>query len=109
MPLRHARHTDIPQMAAVYAAAFHDEDIVGKVLNPYRVQYPADYLRWWQQRVTESLWDYGHQMVVTYTIQDGKEVVTGVGDWVRKGEDWWKHWGLWGRWDPRKFYQYSWR
>jgi hypothetical protein len=106
MPLRPACADDLSAITATYAAAFYDEEFVGALMHPQRQAYPQDYHRYWEDNVTEWYWDYSHQLMVTYTIEqtgeDKREVVTGVGDWIRHGQGWEGYWGVWGKWDPRE-------
>ncbi|KAL8725210.1 MAG: hypothetical protein Q9166_007492 [cf. Caloplaca sp. 2 TL-2023] len=106
MPLRIAQQRDLSTIAAIYAAAFWGERVVGELMHPHRQAHPQEYLRFWRQEVTEWYWNYSHQMIVFYTIgktQQGveEEILTGVADWVRHGEGWQRLWGVWGWWDPR--------
>ena len=106
MPLRLARAQDFPEITAIYSAAFYNEDFMGALMHPHRQTYPQDYRRYWEYKVREWYWDYSHQLVVTYRVQETdkgrEEVVTGVGDWIRHGTAWERYWGLWGNWDPRE-------
>ncbi|KAL9012021.1 MAG: hypothetical protein Q9173_003183 [Seirophora scorigena] len=91
----------------LYAAAFYDEDVMGVLMHPHRGDYPQDYQRYWRDKVEEWYWDYSHQRLVTYTIKQTdkgeEETVTGLGDWLRHGHGWQRHWELWPSWDPREF------
>ena len=73
-----------------------------------QVEHPGDYQRWWTEQVTESYWDYSHVALVSYKLEDGKEVLTGAADWNRQGSGWQRVWRLrLGWWDPRKFFPFS--
>ena len=107
MALRLAQAREIPIIATIYAAAFWNEHVMGRLMHPYRGDYPDDYLRYWMQRVTEWYWDYSHQLVVTYNsnpsaVRESQATITGVADWIRYGDNWENIWGIRGRWDPRK-------
>lgn len=107
MPLRLAHADDLPVITTIFAAAFHDEEVIGAFMHPHRQTYPQDYRRYWEHQVMEWYWDYSHQLVVTYTVKHtnegkGGEVVTGVGDWLRYGKGWNRCWGVLGKWDPRE-------
>ena len=107
MPLRTARIHDLPAISAIFADAFWSERVMGELMHPHRAAYPGDYRRFWKRNVVGWYWDYSHQIVVTYVTKptdDGNEVdlVVGVADWERYGQDWMRYWGLWGKWDLRK-------
>ena len=104
MPIRVARHSDLSTISSIFAVGFHDEEVVGNILHPYRSQYPQDYLAYWRRKCWERWWDYSRVFVVSFE-QDGKggkEVLTGVAEWQKVGLGWERIWGLWGRWDPSK-------
>ncbi|OAP65570.1 hypothetical protein AYL99_01542 [Fonsecaea erecta] len=85
--LRLARLSDLPTIGQVFATAFHDEEVVGPLLHPYRHQYPDDYLAYWRRRCCERYWDYGRVLVVSCEKDPstGREVVVGVAEWERVG------------------------
>ena len=107
MPLRKAQRRDLPRIASTYAAAFWDEEVMGKLMHPYRQEHPQDFLRYWKHEVAEWYWSYSHQIMVSYETKptrdgDEEQVLTGVADWIRHGEGWERLWGIWAWWDPRK-------
>ena len=107
MPLRKAHRRDLPRIASTYAAAFWDEEVMGKLIHPYRQEHPQDFLRYWRHEVAEWYWSYSHQIMVSYETRqtrdgDEEQVLTGVADWIRHGEGWERLWGIWASWDPRK-------
>jgi len=90
MSPRAAHLDDLPAISAIYADAFSSERVMGELMHPYRKAFPQDYRQFWRQKVMEWYWDYGHQLLVTYTIKqsdDGqaREILTGVADWMRHG------------------------
>ncbi|CAL8584128.1 hypothetical protein XPA_009733 [Xanthoria parietina] len=106
MPLRKAQRRDLPRIASTYAAAFWDEEVMGKLMHPYRQEHPQDFLRYWKHEVAEWYWSYSHQIMVSYETKptrdgDEEQVLTGVADWIRHGEGWERLWGIWAWWDPR--------
>ncbi|KAI4244961.1 MAG: hypothetical protein L6R42_010318 [Xanthoria sp. 1 TBL-2021] len=110
MPRRIAQRRDLPSIASTYAAAFWDEEVMGKLMHPYRQEHPQDFLRYWRYEVAEWYWSYSHQIVVSYeTMQtsdgDEEQLLTGVADWIRHGEGWERLWGIWAWWDPRNLSQ----
>ncbi|KAI4169313.1 MAG: hypothetical protein LQ343_005811 [Gyalolechia ehrenbergii] len=107
MPLRIASTRDLPSIAAIFAAAFWHERIIGEVMHPYRENFPNDFRRFWRHQVEEWYWNYSHQLVVAYTVRQNEmgqdeEVLTGVADWIRFGKDCERLWDVWGWWDLRK-------
>ena len=104
MPIRVARYSDLYTITSIFAAGFHDEEVVGDLMHPYRFQYPQDYLTYWSRKCRERWWDYSGVFIVSYE-QDGestKEILTGVAEWQRVGLGSERVWGVWGRWDPSK-------
>lgn len=109
MPLRIAQRRDLPNIASTYAAAFWDEQVMGKLMHPYRQEHPQDFLRYWRYEVAEWYWSYSHQIMVSYETKqtsggDEEQLLTGVADWIRHGEGWERVWGIWAWWDPRKLF-----
>ena len=109
MPIRPAHFHDLPTISNILAEAFYDEEFMGPIMHPHRQIYPQDYHRFWEHKVSEWYWDYGHQLTVTYTVKkddegQSEEILTGVGDWIRYGKGWERYWGIWGKWDPRESY-----
>ena len=94
--LREARFSEQAQVGRVCAAAFWNDELFGKLIHPHREEFPADNDFYWSRRSQVSWWDYRHRcMVTTATDATGKELVTGVAQWVRLGkggrgmECWW--------------------
>ena len=109
MPLRKAQRRDLPSIASTYAAAFWDEEVMGKLMHPYRQEHPQDFLRYWRHEAAEWYWSYSHQIMVSYETKptrdgDEEQILTGVADWIRHGEGWERLWGIWAWWDPRKLF-----
>ncbi|EEP76165.1 predicted protein [Uncinocarpus reesii 1704] len=104
MPIRVARYADLATIPSILATGFDDEEVVGNLLHPYRKQFPQDYLADWRRRCRERFWDYSRVYLVSYVEEDatGKEILTGVAEWQRRGLGWERICGLWGWWDPRR-------
>ncbi|KIW27797.1 uncharacterized protein PV07_07504 [Cladophialophora immunda] len=104
MVLRLARLSDLPIISEILAVGFHDEEVVGPLLHPFRDQYPEDYLNYWRRRCRERYWDYSRVFLVSCEKdpRTGGEIVVGVAEWQRVGFGWAKVWGLRGFWDPRR-------
>ncbi|KAF2181603.1 acyl-CoA N-acyltransferase [Zopfia rhizophila CBS 207.26] len=81
MTVRPACYSDMPAMAAVAARAFHDDELFGTLMHPFRAQYPDDYEAFFLRRMRENWWDWSHVWWVA-TIDD--EVV-GIAEWEMKG------------------------
>lgn len=108
MPVRLARLSDLDAAARIFAAGFHEEEVLGQLLHPYREQYPDDFVQYWKWSCRKRYWDYARVLIVSFvekTDEDGRkrEVLTGVAAWNRMGPGWMKVWGLWGWWDPSKY------
>lgn len=98
--LRMANFSDVPLIARVWATAFFDDQVIGKLMHPHRDQYPEDVYWFLLRGIRERFWDWRHQFVVV-TVQDGgKERVAGAADWRRVGKGGEKR-ELWTI-DPRK-------
>jgi GNAT superfamily N-acetyltransferase len=112
MPLRLARHGDLPVISSIFAAAFYNEEVTGDWMHPYRHQYPLDYAGYWIRKMREKYWDYGNIFMVSYFVKDGEkpdgqqeEVVTGTAIWSRQGLGWERTWGIFGKWDVRRIFK----
>jgi hypothetical protein len=108
MPIRLAHHSELDTVAAIFAAGFHDEEVVGDLLHPRRKQYPQDYVGFWRRRCRERWWQYSRVFLVSFEQEDGngkggREVLTGAAEWARVGLGWEKVWRVWGKWDPSKY------
>ncbi|MCJ1430795.1 hypothetical protein MMC27_000145 [Xylographa pallens] len=103
MLIRIACLSELSTISAIFATTFHDEEVVGDLLHPYRSQYPQDYLAYWRRKCWERWWDYSRVFVVSCEqgANGGKDVLTGAAEWQKVGLGWQRLWGLWGRWDPR--------
>ncbi|KAH7064014.1 acyl-CoA N-acyltransferase [Paraphoma chrysanthemicola] len=80
--LRPARLTDLSSIAAVWAAAFFDDEIIGEIMHPHRNEHPDDVYWFLLRGIRERFWDWRHQFMV---ITDGGKVV-GAADWRRLGK-----------------------
>lgn len=111
MPIRLAHHSELDTISSIFAAGFHDEEVVGDLLHPRRKQYPQDYLGYWLRRCRERWWQYSRVFLVSFEQEEdgkgkgGREVLTGAAEWMRVGLGWEKVWGLWGNWDPSKYFK----
>ncbi|WEW58034.1 hypothetical protein PRK78_003501 [Emydomyces testavorans] len=107
MPIRIARYADFSTIPSIFAIGFHDEEVFGPFLHPYREQFPQDYLTHWHRQCRQKFWDYSKVFLVSYETEQGtgREILTGVAEWQRDGSGWEKVWGLWGWWDPRRLIQ----
>lgn len=56
--IRPARHSDIPAIAHLCAAAFMDDSLKGEVMNPYRDKYPHDVYLSHLREMRIKFWDY---------------------------------------------------
>ncbi|KAF2855373.1 hypothetical protein T440DRAFT_210386 [Plenodomus tracheiphilus IPT5] len=88
--LRVAKYQDLPAIAAIWTAAFFDDEIIGQLMHPHRKQYPEDVYWFLLRGVREHFWDWRHQhMVVIATTQEKEgrivERVAGAADWRRLG------------------------
>ena len=103
MVLRLARYADLRIISDIFAVGFHDEEVVGPLMHPYRDKYPNDYLSYWIQRCGERYWDYSRVFLVSCEKdrKSGNELVVGVAEWQRIGLGWDRFWRLGGLWDPR--------
>ncbi|KAL8830191.1 MAG: hypothetical protein Q9191_001572 [Dirinaria sp. TL-2023a] len=92
MALRAARFQDLDVIASMFAEAFWDEIVLGKLFHPYRAAFPQDYRRYWRQKVSEWYWDVHHHLIVYCILNSNErgheeETLTGVADWMRLGEE----------------------
>jgi len=117
MPIRVARHSDIPRLAEVRAASFGPDAFV-QFLVPHMHEHYQDFVGLLRRRIRESWWNYAKITYVSYEIVDdegeaternplvknghGREVITGMAEWERIGEGWEKLWNI-NRWDPSKY------
>ncbi|KAM5497979.1 hypothetical protein McanMca71_006604 [Microsporum canis] len=121
MPIRLARYSDLEAISSALAEGFHEEEVMGPLLHPYRQEYPVDYLNYWRRKCLEKWWNYSYVFIVSFIEQDQKpderedgrpddrsddkssvrEVITGVAQWHRMGPGWEAIWKPLGRWDPR--------
>ncbi|KAK5943159.1 hypothetical protein PMZ80_004165 [Knufia obscura] len=121
MPIRPARHSDIPIMAQVLGASF-GPDRLFQVMFPHQDQYPEDLVTAFRRSLRRAWWDYSKILMVSYetpssdptndetraitTTRNGqKEVITGMIEWQRVGLGWEHVWNLRGWWDPRRLIQ----
>ncbi|KAH7072390.1 acyl-CoA N-acyltransferase [Paraphoma chrysanthemicola] len=80
--LRAARLSDLSSIAAVWAAAFFDDEIIGEIMHPHRNEHPDDVYWFLLRGIRERFWDWRHQFMV---VTDGGKVV-GAADWRRLGK-----------------------
>jgi GNAT superfamily N-acetyltransferase len=96
--LRLARFADHAAMARTLSLAFWDDVLFGRLIHPYRSQYPHDSDLYWLRRIQVHWWNWSHVFLVTVDVDDrtGTEIVTGVAHWNRMGGR-----GGLAPWDPR--------
>lgn len=92
MALRAAQFQDLDVVASMFAEAFWDEIVFGKLFHPYRAAFPQDYRRYWRQKVSEWYWDVHHHLIVYCILNSNEqgheeETLTGVADWMRLGKE----------------------
>jgi predicted GNAT family acetyltransferase len=80
--LRPAHFSDLPSIARIWTSAFFDDEIIGHIMHPYRVQYPDDVYWFLLRGIRERFWDWRHQFIVV-TLD---ERVVGAADWRRLGK-----------------------
>lgn len=74
-------------MSQLAATAFFDDELFGDWIHPNRNQYPEDVHLYWLKRLRKG-WDlpFNHFLVTTVQDPEEGEVVTGMAQWMRKGE-----------------------
>lgn len=89
MPLRQATFSDHAVIAELCCAAFYDEDLFGRVMHPYREQYPNDPALFWLAFLRNHWCDWRNKFLVAVTRDEkhlGKERIVGIAIWQRQGE-----------------------
>lgn len=88
MHLRPAQPSDESIIAQICAHAFFDEDLFGRVIHPYRAEYPEDVQIFWHQWVRDDWSNPRNKVVVAVTAGDGlQEKIIGLAIWQRQGDD----------------------
>ena len=88
MHIRLAQPSDEPAIVDIFTRAFFDEDLFGRVIHPYRAQYPEDVQVFWHE-VVRSDWLNPRNRIVVAVITDDtqQEKVIGAAIWQRQGDD----------------------
>lgn len=88
MYVRLAEPSDESAIVDIFARAFFDEDLFGRVIHPYRAQYPQDVQIFWHEMV-RSDWSNPRNRTIVVVTTDGnlQEKVIGAAIWQRQGED----------------------
>lgn len=88
MYLRPAQPSDEPVIADICARAFFEEDLFGRVIHPYRAEFPADVQIFWHEWVRSEWASPRSKVIVAVTTDnDQKERVVGAAIWQRQGDD----------------------
>ncbi|THZ19412.1 hypothetical protein D6C91_05128 [Aureobasidium pullulans] len=73
-------------MASIAARANFDDDLFGKIIHPYREQYPEDMYIYWLRKFRKA-WHNPYNLFLVSTVQhNGSELITGMAQWSRRGE-----------------------
>jgi hypothetical protein len=109
--LRRARFSDLAGAARTCSLAFWDDVLFGRLIHPWRNQYPLDSDKYWYRRFVVDWWDWSHvYLVTTETVgakaKEQREIVTGFAHWSRiapgRAENRRVGWEL-AWWDPSKY------
>lgn len=86
MHLRLAQPSDEPSIAEVCTRAFFDEDLFGRIIHPYRNEFPQDVQVFWHQRVREA-WSQARKKIIVAVTTDtaNEERIVGLAVWQRQG------------------------
>ncbi|KAH6870175.1 acyl-CoA N-acyltransferase [Alternaria rosae] len=88
MHLRLAKPSDEPAIADICARAFMEEDLFGRVIHPYRAQYPNDVKIFWHEWLRNDWINTRNRIIVAVsTASDQQENVIGAATWQRQGDD----------------------
>jgi GNAT superfamily N-acetyltransferase len=88
MRLRPAKPSDEPAIVEICARAFMEEDLFGRVIHPYRAQYPNDVQIFWHEWVRNDWANPRNNIIVAVTTTEAEqEKVIGAAIWQRQGED----------------------
>jgi hypothetical protein len=97
--IRHVKYQDLLAVARILAAAFWDEDAVGRFMHPEREKFPKDVERWWTRKLRYTFVLWQHEMLIAV---DPTGRVVGFADWSRMGPGAEKSMGHGWRWTFRK-------
>lgn len=85
MPIRPATFSDLVPTARILAAAFHDDELLGVIIHPWRTQYPNDMYLFFIQAMRQTFYaGPDHVHLVAYDKENGKQRLTGYAHWIRK-------------------------
>ncbi|RYO27295.1 hypothetical protein AA0113_g12341 [Alternaria arborescens] len=89
MHLRYAKPSDEPVIVDICARAFLEEDLFGRVIHPYRAQYPNDVQIFWHDWVRNDRANPRNKIIVAVTTAEGSEheKIIGAAIWQRQGDD----------------------
>ncbi|KAI4625960.1 hypothetical protein J4E80_003094 [Alternaria sp. BMP 0032] len=88
MHLRLSKPSDGPAIVNICARAFMEEDLFGRVIHPYRAQYPNDVKIFWHEWVRNDWTNPRNNVIVAVsTTSYQQEHVIGVAIWQRQGDD----------------------
>lgn len=88
MHLRIANTSDEPAIAEICARAFFDEDLFGRVIHPYRAEYPKDVQIFWHEWIRSDWSDPRNEILVAVTADETHgETIVGAAIWQRQGDD----------------------
>lgn len=88
MYLRSAKPSDEPAIADICTRAFFDEDLFGRVIHPYRTQYPKEVQIFWHEWLRNDWNSPRNRIIVAVKAHNGQqEKVVGAAVWQRQGDD----------------------
>ena len=82
--IRQATYADLHPAATLLAAAFHDEELFGTLIHPYREAYPEDFILFFERDLRVQYFDPSYVILVAVDEESGR--VVGLGKWERQGE-----------------------
>lgn len=88
MSLRAAVPSDEPFIADICTRAFFDEDLFGRVIHPYRHEFPHDVQIFWHEFVRREWSNPRNKVTVAVTTDSAdREKIIGAAIWQRQGDD----------------------
>jgi GNAT superfamily N-acetyltransferase len=89
MHLRLAKPSDEPVIVDICARAFLEEDLFGRVIHPYRAQYPNDVQIFWHDWVRNDWANPRNKIIIAVTTAESgeHEKIIGAAIWQRQGDD----------------------
>jgi GNAT superfamily N-acetyltransferase len=88
--VRLAQTADEPALVDICTRAFLNDDLFGRVIHPYRSQFPDDVPLYWREWLRSDWTNPRNRLIVAVmpaSPANGPETILGLAIWQRRGDD----------------------